>query len=96
MRRPRGHGRQPRGSSVDFSWAPEQEELFSAARSLASGSVQANGSAGARADSHFDRSAWRACGEFGLLGLCVPTAYGGLGLDLTNQAVDFCLLNHFR
>jgi alkylation response protein AidB-like acyl-CoA dehydrogenase len=29
---------------------------------------------------------WRLCGEFGLLGLCVPERYGGMGLDALTTA----------
>ena len=31
----------------------------------------------------FSLDLWRACGEFGVLGWCVPTEYGGAGLDVT-------------
>jgi alkylation response protein AidB-like acyl-CoA dehydrogenase len=31
----------------------------------------------------FDRDAWRRCAEFGVLGMPVPKAFGGLGLGLT-------------
>jgi alkylation response protein AidB-like acyl-CoA dehydrogenase len=32
----------------------------------------------------FERSAWQACAEFGVLGMPIPQAYGGLGLGLTD------------
>jgi len=32
----------------------------------------------------FDRDDWKACAEFGVLGMPVPTAYGGLGLGLSD------------
>ena len=34
----------------------------------------------------FTRERWRACGEQGLLGLCVPAQYGGAGLDALTAA----------
>jgi alkylation response protein AidB-like acyl-CoA dehydrogenase len=33
---------------------------------------------------HFDREAWRACADFGVLGMPVPKDYGGLALGLTD------------
>jgi len=35
-------------------------------------------------DERFDRDGWRACAEFGVLGMPVPAEYGGLGLGLTD------------
>ncbi len=35
----------------------------------------------------FDAARWRQCGEFGLLGLCAPSAYGGLELDALSTAL---------
>jgi alkylation response protein AidB-like acyl-CoA dehydrogenase len=35
-------------------------------------------------DGRFDRAAWQACAEFGVLGMPVPRAYGGLGLGLSD------------
>jgi alkylation response protein AidB-like acyl-CoA dehydrogenase len=35
-------------------------------------------------DDEFDRAAWNECGRFGLLGMPVPSEYGGLGLELTD------------
>jgi alkylation response protein AidB-like acyl-CoA dehydrogenase len=34
--------------------------------------------------SHFDRDAWRACAEFGVLGMPIPAEHGGMGLGLTD------------
>lgn len=33
---------------------------------------------------HFEREAWQACADFGVLGMPVPEAYGGMGLGLTD------------
>jgi len=35
----------------------------------------------------FDRAGFRACAEMGLLGLALPEAFGGLGLDCTSSMV---------
>jgi L-prolyl-PCP dehydrogenase len=66
---------------MDFSWTAQQEELHRAALELARGRLATNGAADG-----FDRAAWRACAEFGVLGLPVPERYGGLGLDLLTSA----------
>jgi len=34
-------------------------------------------------DETFDRAGWDACGQFGVFGLPIPEAYGGLGLGLS-------------
>jgi len=60
---------------MDFSHSAEEQEL--AARVLAFARGQRPPARGAP----FDRARWRSWGEFGLLGLCVPEAYGGLGLS---------------
>lgn len=70
---------------MDFAWTAGQEELFAGARAagarIGRGSAQAHN--GGRA---FAREDWRACGELGLLGLCLPREHGGLGLDLLTTA----------
>lgn len=73
------------GDGVDFSWNAEQEELFRTARRLAGEKLSSHGRPTAGGEA-FDADAWRACAEFGLPGLCVPTQYGGLGLDLLTSA----------
>ena len=72
---------------MEFAWSPEQDELFEAARATGRGlaarrreRVALNGHAG------WDASAWRACADFGLPGLCVPADRGGMGLDLLTSA----------
>ena len=40
-----------------------------------------------REQGYVDRDTWRAAGEAGLLGLCVPPEYGGTGVDFTFEAV---------
>ena len=34
-------------------------------------------------EAHFDREAWRRCADFGVLGMPIPSEYGGLGLGLS-------------
>ena len=34
-------------------------------------------------EAHFDREAWRLCADFGVLGMPIPSEYGGLGLGLS-------------
>lgn len=65
---------------MDFSWTSEQEELHQNA-------IEFGRSLGKRArerdrDSLFCREDWLRCAEFGIQGLFVPQAYGGVGLDL--------------
>jgi len=35
-------------------------------------------------EGRFDRAAWQECARFGVLGMPIPQAYGGLGLELTD------------
>ncbi len=35
-------------------------------------------------ESHFDRAAWQACAEFGVLGMPIPQEHGGMGLGLSD------------
>lgn len=35
-------------------------------------------------EGEFDRTAWRRCAEFGVLGMPIPQQYGGMGLGLTD------------
>jgi alkylation response protein AidB-like acyl-CoA dehydrogenase len=70
---------------LNFSWSPEQTELHGRTKEFARALL---GKPPARGDA-FPRAAWDACGEFGLLGLSVPTEFGGMGLDsLTTARVE--------
>jgi alkylation response protein AidB-like acyl-CoA dehydrogenase len=69
---------------MDFGWTSEDAELYdrilSFARRLGEDVV-------ARDRAHrFGHDEWRACGELGLLGLCLPHRYGGLGLSALSTA----------
>jgi alkylation response protein AidB-like acyl-CoA dehydrogenase len=58
---------------MSFAWSEEQEGLFRGALEFAEGRLNDRG-----ADV---RARWRACGEGGFLGLCIPVEHGGTGLD---------------
>lgn len=62
---------------------PDQLRLQESAEAFASAALSVGVSARDR-DSEFDRAAWTACAGFGVLGMPVPTEYGGLGLGLTD------------
>lgn len=67
---------------MDFAWTPEQDELYE--RILEFGRRRFGASRPAEAT--FTREEWAVCGGFGLLGLCAPESYGGLGLDALTTA----------
>jgi L-prolyl-PCP dehydrogenase len=68
---------------MDFSWNEQQRELYDGALAFAR-SVNAR-ERGANAGS-FDLDLWGRCAEFGLMGLSVPIAGGGVGLDALSTA----------
>jgi alkylation response protein AidB-like acyl-CoA dehydrogenase len=65
---------------MDFSWSPQQNELFDAIGRFAAAELNhdlvANDRKGA-----FNHDGWRKCGEMGIQGLAVPADLGGLGQD---------------
>lgn len=70
---------------MDFSWSPTQVSLYD--RTLAFAREKLNAGYEARERQHqFGHEQWRHCGEFGLLGLCIPEQYGGMGLDAQTTA----------
>nr|ATG32070.1 proline dehydrogenase [Nannocystis pusilla] len=69
---------------MDFQWSDSQDELYRRALELAQRHFA--GASRVWADHAFDRTHWDICAEFGLMGLCVPEAYGGLGLDALTTA----------
>lgn len=62
---------------MDFSWSTDQEALYE--RGLAFARNELGGGPGK--DGGLQRATWSKLGGFGYLGLSVPTAHGGLGLD---------------
>jgi len=66
---------------MDLSWSAEQLELQRAVREFAAGSL--NDDIAARTDNgEFRRDLWKACADFGILGMPLPAAFGGSGQDL--------------
>jgi alkylation response protein AidB-like acyl-CoA dehydrogenase len=70
---------------MDFSITPDQQDMrasaFEFARTTLNDSLE-------RRDrkSEFSLTGWKACADFGLQGILVPEAYGGLGLDALDYA----------
>jgi alkylation response protein AidB-like acyl-CoA dehydrogenase len=64
-------------------WSEDQEKLFAAAKAFAETALVSDMVARDKTD-HFDRDAWRACAQFGVLGMPIPKEYGGLGLGLSD------------
>lgn len=72
---------------MEFSWNEEQQRSFAQARKFAEQELQdAPGAGSASSEEGPWRARWRACAGFGIQGLNIPAAYGGLGLD-TRTAV---------
>jgi len=65
---------------MDLAWTPEHEELVRTLRQFARKDL-APRSAQWDKSGEFPREAWRQMGELGLLGLRIPTAYGGQDAD---------------
>ncbi len=74
-------GIHPSGPLMDFSWSPEQLQFRRAVSEFAAGSLNVDVDARTR-DGEFRRDLWKACADFGLLGLPVPAEYGGSAQDL--------------
>src|ERR1044071_9806907 len=70
---------------MEFGWTNEQDELYN--NIFAFARAELNHSLQERESAHqFAAKEWRLCGEMGLLGLCVPERYGGVGLDALTTA----------
>lgn len=71
---------------MDFARTAAQQELYD--RVLRFAREGLNDDVIARDREHrFPAREWRLCGEFGLLGLCVPEEHGGMGLDHQSTAI---------
>ncbi|HWO22078.1 MAG TPA: acyl-CoA dehydrogenase family protein [Kofleriaceae bacterium] len=69
---------------MDFAWSETQTALYD--RTLAFAQTL-GGDIRTRDREHaFSRAEWQRCGEFGLLGLSVPEAFGGMGLGALSTA----------
>jgi alkylation response protein AidB-like acyl-CoA dehydrogenase len=66
--------------AVDFELSPEQREIQSLAREFASAEIAPNAAEWDR-NHAFPRELLGRLAELGLLGVCVPEAYGGAGAD---------------
>ena len=70
---------------MDFSWPDDISAQFESTLEFCRRTL--NDDLSARLDTrHFPRELWDACGNFGLLGLCVPERYGGLELGCLDTA----------
>ena len=65
---------------MDFSWSPQQRELFDTIERFATAELNDNLIARDR-DGVFNHDGWKKCGAMGVQGLAVPADYGGLGQD---------------
>ncbi len=71
---------------MDFSWTAAQKEFYDGVLRFAR--AELNDEVIARDRGHlFGAAEWKKCGEFGLLGLCIPEEYGGMGLDHLSTAL---------
>ncbi|MFT5680372.1 MAG: alkylation response protein AidB-like acyl-CoA dehydrogenase [Myxococcota bacterium] len=67
---------------MDFGWSLSQQELYDQTLRFARHELR-----GLTKDSPgFSRAAWRALGEFGALGACLPESVGGQGFDALTTA----------
>jgi alkylation response protein AidB-like acyl-CoA dehydrogenase len=72
---------------VDFDWTDDQSQRREAAIAFAEEHLNTD-LIDRNRDGRWSPEAWKACADFGILGLVVPTEYGGQGLDpLTAVAV---------
>ena len=65
---------------MDFSLTDEQREIQALAREFAQAEIEPKAAAWDR-DHHFPAELYGKLGELGLMGVCVPERYGGVGAD---------------
>jgi alkylation response protein AidB-like acyl-CoA dehydrogenase len=70
---------------IGLDWTEEQQRFREAVVEFARGELASRLARGG--DGPFPREAWRRCAEFGLQGLPVPAAYGGLGAPASTIAL---------
>jgi alkylation response protein AidB-like acyl-CoA dehydrogenase len=73
-------------TAVDLSLTPQQLALRDRILHFAAGALNDDLSSRDR-DCVFARDSWRKCAEAGILGACIPTAYGGRGYDVVTTIV---------
>lgn len=66
---------------MDFSWTPKQEQLRKDVVEFARQSLSCDMIKHDR-EGVFNHDAWNKCGDFGVHGWLIPSAYGGGGLDI--------------
>jgi len=71
---------------MDFEITPEQQELRGAVRTFARDELNHDLEQRDH-EAKFPRDCWQKCADFGLLGLPVPTEYGGQGQDLVTTTI---------
>jgi alkylation response protein AidB-like acyl-CoA dehydrogenase len=71
---------------MDFAWTEAQKELYGRIHRFSRERLNDDVVARDR-ERRFAAAEWRLCGEFGLLGLCIPEEYGGMGLDHLSTAL---------
>lgn len=69
---------------MDFGFTPEQQRLWEQTYSFAREALPADDLAERDRGDVFSEAGWQQCARQGLLGLCVPTEYGGSGLDVVS------------
>src|SRR5579864_8012735 len=72
----------PSASRMDFDWDTDTLEFARAASEF--GSTLNTDLAERDRQGRFDRHAWKACAEFGMLGLTMPAAHGGIERSLAS------------
>ena len=65
---------------MDFSLTDDQREIQALAREFAQAEIEPNAAAWDR-EHHFPTELYGKLGELGLMGVCVPEQYGGVGAD---------------
>jgi alkylation response protein AidB-like acyl-CoA dehydrogenase len=66
---------------MEFGWTTEQEERYAATVAFAQDRL-ADDLRRRDDEQAFSRELWQRCADFGVLGWCMPVAYGGSGLDV--------------
>jgi len=65
---------------MDFAWSAEEEEMRAAIVELSKSQLN-EGLAERDERGELNRAGWQACAEFGIQGLAIPQAYGGMGMN---------------